>query len=1076
MHSRKIAAALLGVAIISFSMLNAQQQKKDWENEKVFEINKLPARATSYSYTSVEDALSGDRERSRLVSLNGKWMFNFVEDDELRPVDFCAMDFKGGEEWKDIPVPSNWELEGYGQPIYTNSDYPFSPDVLETWPKINRPRPPYIYRDNPVGSYYRDFNLPDGWEDQRVILHFGGVSSAFYCWVNGKQVGYSQGSRLPAEFDVSTLVKHGKNRVAVQVFRWSDGSYLEDQDMWRLSGIHREVMLMAEPKVALKDFFVKTTLDAEYKDARLEIRPRVCAYNVLNPEEWKLKAMLYDADGQPVLDLAMEVDLDKIWNEKHPQRDVVKFALMEAQVRRPLLWSAEKPHLYILVFTLEDPGGKLVEARSVKIGFRKIKTSERGELLVNGKSVKLKGVDRHDHDHEHGKALTREDMEQDIKLLKQFNFNAIRTSHYPNDPYMLDLCDEYGIYVMDEANMECHGAVGLIPQSPTWPFAILSRHVRMVERDKNHPSVIFWSMGNECGTGPAFAASAGWIRDYDPTRLIHYEGAQGDPTSPAYKEGQGALKLALNPDDRPYVDVISRMYSPLEDLEAMSSALHVKRPIVLCEYVHAMGNSIGNYGEYWDLIWERPNLIGGFIWDMIDQGLEAKNGSGEKYLAYGGDFGDIPNDGNFCINGVFTSDRKPHPHAWEVKYINQPVVFEAVDAEEGRVRVISRYNFTNLEDFEIRWSISGNGEQISSGKINTPNLEPGGSTVLDVPLSWKRNEPGVEYFLRMSLHEKEDRFWCEKGYEIAYQQIALESKEAPAGMEEVPEQDLTVHDNGGEIVISSLEFSATFSREDGSMTDYMRKGKKILEAPLQANFWRPQNDNDERGTRTHLTKKIWKDLSGNLKTGRVEVEDKNSKTVLVHVERSFGDKVKLTVDYKVVASGKVIVKYHLDADKDLPSMLRVGMTAGITGDYVNLAYYGKGPWDNYIDRNRGAEVALYRVKSDDIWYDYVKPQFSGNRTEVRWMEMKPDGRKSAGIRFDSPEHFEFSLWPYDAEQLDKALHPYELVPSGFYTLNLDLIQMGVGGTDSWSMNARPIEKYRVPAGIYDFEFSISPLD
>ena len=681
MQNKKFAFSTVITALFSFSLLFSQGQSNDWENETVFEINKLPARATSYSYASVKDALKGDRKASKLVMLNGPWKFNFVKDDEQRPMDFFKEDFNG-KDWDYIPVPSNWEVEGYGQPIYTNSFYPFSPDVLDTWPRVNRPRPPYIYRDNPVGSYYRDFELPADWNEQRIILHFGGVSSAFYCWVNGNQVGYSQGSRLPAEFDISDFVKPGKNRLAVQVFRWCDGSYLEDQDMWRLSGIHREVMLMAEPKVALKDFFVKTILDAEYGDARLEIRPKVSAWGAKNLEEWKLSAVLHDAAGTPVPGVAMETDLNNIWNERHPQRDRVKFALMEAQVRRPMLWSAEKPHLYSLVFSLKDPEGKLVEARSVKVGFRKIEISEKGELLVNGKSIKLKGVNRHDHDHKHGKALTREDMEQDIALLKQFNFNSVRTSHYPNDPYVMDLCDKYGLYVMDEANMETHGTGGLIPQSPTWPYSIMSRHVRLVERDKNHPSVIFWSLGNECGTGPAFAASAGWIKDYDPTRLLHYEGAQGDHTARGYKEGKQGLSLVLNPDDAPFVDVISRMYATLEDLDAMSSALHVNRPIIMCEYVHAMGNSIGNYGEYWDMIWERSNLIGGYIWDMIDQGLETKNVFGEKYLAYGGDFKDVPNDGNFCINGVFTSDRKPHPHAWEVKYINQPVVFEAVDADE----------------------------------------------------------------------------------------------------------------------------------------------------------------------------------------------------------------------------------------------------------------------------------------------------------------------------------------------------------------------------------------------------------
>lgn len=1059
--------------------LSSQTLQKDWENPLVFEVNKMPARVTSYSYASAADALQGDRNLSRLMKLNGSWKFFFVEDDDQRSLDFFERDFKG-EDWEELPVPSNWELHGFGQAIYTNINYPFSPGILETWPEVVQPRPPKIHRNNPVGSYYRDFELPVGWKDQRVILHFGGVSSSFYCWVNGQLAGYSQGSRLPSEFDISELVSEGKNRIAVQVFRWSDGSYLEDQDMWRLSGIHREVLLLAEPRVSLWDFHVRTTLDEACADATLEIRPKVQARRAERLKDWKLEAMLYDPDGNPVLEKAMCSDLEAIWNEQHPQRGVVKFALMEAQVRRPKLWSAEHPALYTLVFTLKDPEGAVVEARSSRIGFRKIELSGKGELLINGVSVKLKGVNRHDHDHVLGKALTRDDMEKDIQLLKQYNFNALRTSHYPNDPHVLDLCDRYGLYVVDEANVESHGAVGVIPQAPNFIYAIMSRHVRMVERDKNHPSVIFWSLGNECGTGPAMAASSAWIRDFDPTRFIHYEGAQGDPSRKGYREG--GHDLPLNPDDPPYVDVLSRMYTPIEDLRAMSDALHVTRPIMLCEYVHAMGNSIGNYGEYWDLIWERSNLIGGFIWDMVDQGLLSTTDEGVDFLAYGGDFGDIPNDRNFCINGVFSSTREPNPHAWEVKYVNQPVRFETVDLESGKIRVINRFNFTNLADYEIRWSLRGDGQLISKGVLPNIRVAAREAAIVEVPFDLDEASTGMEVHLRMSVHEKQDRLWCKAGYELAYQQLALKrlNPAADAGedlndMAKEPDgKALALAEEGGKIRISGEAFTALVSQENGSLESYTLRGKELLRSPLVPNFWRPQTDNDELGIRTHESKHIWKEMATWLKTIQVEASTTGNGLVVITVEQEHEDKVSITTTYTLFPSGKVHVNFALEAHPDLPDMIRVGMTAGISGDFVELAYFGKGPWENYIDRNRGAEVGLYRAMTDQMWEDYVKPQSNGNRTEVRWLEFSMEGKKGASMRIQSPDQFEFSVWPYDAQQVDEALHPYDLQRNGYYTLNLDLIQMGVGGTDSWSQRARPLKKYRVPAGEYRFEFTLVP--
>ncbi|MFR9554351.1 MAG: glycoside hydrolase family 2 TIM barrel-domain containing protein, partial [Rikenellaceae bacterium] len=729
------------IALLLLSAVTLQQSfaQRDWENEQVFEKNKIEARVASYSYNSVDNALSGDRTKAAMVSLNGDWMFNFTEDDDNRPTDFITTDFAGGDGWKEIPVPSSWEMQGYGQPIYTNITYPFTPAkslaAKYDWRGPQPPMPPFIYRDNPVGSYYRDFEVPASWSGDDVVLHFGGVTSAFYVWVNGQMVGYSQDSCLDAEFDITKYIKSGNNRVAVQVFKWSDGSYLEDQDMWRLSGIHREVMLLRQPKISIKDMDIRATLDNTYSNGEIKIRPELW-YNGDGEslEGWTIEAQLYDDENIEVLPATLSCDVRAIFLQRYPQRDLPKFAFMESKVERPHKWSAESPYLYTLVLSVKSPDGKIAESRSQKIGFRKVEFDKENALLINGRRVELMGVNRHDHSPSAGKALTREDMEEDIKIIKQFNFNAVRTAHYPNDPYFLELCDKYGLYVMDEANIETHHLGGYLANQPKWAGAMLARITQMVERDKNHASVISWSLGNESGTGPIFAAAAGWIRDFDPSRFIHYEGAQGDPTHPHYVEGaEGCESSATyaNPDDAPYVDVISRMYPDLSQLIAQSDSPYINRPIMMCEYMHAMGNSMGGLSDYWEAIRSRPNLIGGFIWDLKDQGLEKIAPNGEMFYAYGGDFGDYPNDKHFCMNGVFTSDRKPNPHAWEAKYLFQPATFSLAD---GGVRIESRLSHSNLSQYDLKWSLFEDGKEIESGDMEAQNISAGDSNVIELPL------------------------------------------------------------------------------------------------------------------------------------------------------------------------------------------------------------------------------------------------------------------------------------------------------------------------------------------------------
>lgn len=1071
----------LSLLLLFFTMVSFSFAQNDWENEYVFEINKLKARVPAYSYLNAADALTFDRNKARVKSLNGIWKFNFVDKSEDRPSDFMNSDFKG-TGWNDIEVPSNWELKGYGQPIYTNIIYPFTPDILDPalkydWRGPQPPRPPKIYRDNPVGSYFRDFEVPTEWKDQSIIIHFGGVTSAFYIWVNGKKVGYSQGSCLAAEFDITEFVKSGSNRVAVQVFRWSDGSYLEDQDMWRLSGIHREVLLVAQPKISLNDFFVRTKFDTQLQDAKLEIRPSVWVMeNANNLKGWNISAQLYDAQNKLVLGEPMTVSVDKVYNERWPQRDITKFAMLETMVRCPRKWSAEDPYLYNLVFTVTNPKGEVVEARSKKIGFRKVEFSKSNELLINGKVVKIMGVNRHDHHPVNGKALTREDMRKDVQLMKQFNFNAVRTAHYPNDPYFYELCNEYGIYVMDEANVECHHLGSYIPQQPSWTAPILTRIMRMVERDKNEPSIISWSLGNEAGTGPAFAAAAAWIRDYDPSRFIHYEGAQGDPSDPHYIEGVAnemtQWETYANPDDLNYVDVLSRMYPDHSQLLNMSNSPHITRPIIMCEYMHAMGNSVGGLGEYWDMIRSKQNLIGGFIWDMIDQGLVKKNEEGKEFYAYGGDFGDIPNDRNFCMNGVFASDRTPNPHAWEAKYIFQPIVFEGADLHNAEVRIINRYVTTNLSNYEVRWEVAENGKMIQNGVLASLDLEAGASTVVKIPMKNIKFNPESEYFIRMSLHEKVDRLWCKKGYEIANEQIVLKDRQVPVSFVSNSKDKVTSQELEKEVIINGKGFSVAVSKTNGSLISYKVNGVEHIKAPLVPNFYRPVVDNDVRGANSKgfaKSKAEWANLVNIIKTNSVVLSNENDNSIKITVKQSLEDKVKLQIVYIVNAEGNVVVKMDMDADKNRADLIRYGMTMGVSNQLVNTTYYGKGPWENYNDRKRSAQVSEYSLKTNDVFYNYAYPQETGNRTDTRWLKLLVDNKKEGLIIKGNPV-FAFSVWPYSAKNIEAAKHPYNLKEQGFYTLNIDYLQTALGGTLSTRL-----PKYLMKSGKYSLEFSISVI-
>lgn len=1051
---------LFAYTLIGLLTNTAMANNKKIENPLLFSENKIKAHATFYSYENIEDAHSCDRSKSNaLLMLNGTWKFNYANSEEEVPENFFEADYNA-KAWNDIDVPSCWEMRGHGTPIYTNVYYPFP---------VN---PPFIERENPVGTYLREFTIPDHWQEKDVILHFGGVSSAFYLWVNGEYVGYSQGSRLPAEFDISSFLKKGKNKLAVKVYRWCDGSYLEDQDHWRMSGIHREVFLMARPKVRIEDFAVRTRLDQNYQHAQFQVRPEIANPHQNDLKNWVLDAQLLDANGKNILSQPMQLSAKQIVHEWYPQRDNVYFGMMEQEVKNPIKWTAENPYLYTMVLTLKDQNGKVIEAISSKVGFREIENKD-GMLLINGKAVKLKGVNRHDHSQINGKTVSRADMQKDVELLKQFNFNAVRTSHYPNDPYFYELCDRYGIYVIDEANIETHGAGGYFSNQQEWNYAFMDRVIRMVERDKNHPSIIYWSLGNESGCGPNHASASAWIKDFDPTRLVHYEGAQGDHEHLAYVKPGSKKKLAYmaNPTDPTYVDVISRMYPTPGQLEGLANSPYIHRPILMCEYAHAMGNSLGDLKAYWDLIYQYPNLIGGFIWDWMDQGILQTDEKGRDYWAYGGDFGDKPNDGNFCINGVVAPDQTPKPALWECKKVFQPIHTTEYDMENYEFTIFNRHHFINLSKYDLQWKLMANGKPIRKGKLKAPECLPGNSVQLHIPVGGIKYHHDQEYVLELNYLLRERQLWAESGHEIAWEQFVLSK---------VKEKEHTTNKGGLAIQeeldnckVSGKGFELQFNKTDGALNSCKIKGKEVLTQKLSPNFWRVPTDNDKGSGWMNKEILKWKDASEKLQLISWKVKHEAQAICIKGTYHLPVDSSTLELSYEITSGGKLNVNMILDKKSNRTWLPRFGMQCGISKEFAEVRFYGKGPHESYWDRKTGARLGLFSMKSDEIAYSYVRPQENGNRSDVRSLELISKKNK---LLVKGKPSFDFSIWPYSMKNLEKAEHMNELESAGFYVMNIDFKQFGLGGDDSWSSIAVAHPPYRLTEKSYRLSYTLQFID
>lgn len=1020
-----------------------------WENPQINGLNRLPASASSISFPDEKSALQVERNQSdRYKSLNGNWKFNWSATPELAPKDFENFNFEN-VDWGTIEVPSNWELKGHGMAIYTNMTYPFERN------------PPYIaHKDNPTGCYLTQFTIPEKWNGNQIILHFGAVASAMYVWVNGIEVGYSEDSFLPSAYNITPYLKSGKNTLAVKVLRWSDGSYLEDQDHWRLSGIQREVYLEATPKVSIADFFVNAVLSDDFKQGTLQVIPRITGVTENNAKGWKVKINLFDENKSLVASSVLR-EVEEIFkvekgNGFSQWGDPDKNILLP--LSSPKLWSAEYPNLYISTISLINPEGKVVEVRSNRVGFRKIELGSFG-LKVNGKKVLIQGANRHEFDQDNGKVLTYESMLQDIKLMKQFNFNAVRTSHYPNDERWYDLCDQYGIYVMDEANLETHGIGSYLSQHPDWTNAYLERAVRMVQRDKNHPSVIFWSIGNESGSGSNHAAMAGWIKSFDPSRPIHYEGAQ-------------ASERANEKFDPWYVDMYSRMYAKIPLMEDLANNGDT-RPVIYCEYAHSMGNSSGNLFKFWDAFKKHPRLIGGYVWDWVDQGLRMKTADGKTYWGYGGDHGEPINDDDFCLNGVVLPDRSVKAATWEFKKVMQNISINAVDALAGKFKVKNEFAFTPLNEFKATWDLQENGISIQHGILPNLNILPYESENIQIPFSKPELKPGAEYYLQIHFSLVSDKSWANAGHEVAWEEFKLPYEAIEKAKLFTNTAKLTTKQTANKIDIMGSNFSVSIDKQTGALNSYKYNQTEFIKQPLAPNFWRPETDNDRLcGTASRL--RVWENAANQRKINKVQVSSEVNNRVKVSITSVLPSQLgNLQTTYLIQNDGKVQVSNAITVANSAPEMVKMGMMMHIPNQFDKMEWFGRGPHESYQDKKTSAAVSRYVASVKNDYFSYPQPQESSNKVDVRWLQLT--NKEGVGIKITGQSLLSVSAIPYASDVIQKARHSYDLYPTDFINVNIDLKQMGIGGDDSWDKNGEPHPEFMLKDKMYEYTFVISPV-
>jgi beta-galactosidase len=1038
---------IFGLSILAKAQ-KADSSLPDWENPHVIGRHKLPGHATFMAFPTIQAALADTglgQSSPWYESLNGQWKFHWSKNPASLPKNFYQPSYSV-KNWPSIRVPGDWQLEGYGKPIYLNYRYPFQPNSK----KLDPPHIPQAF--DPVGLYRTTFRVSKNWVGRKVFIHFGGVRSAFYLWVNGHEVGYSEGSMAPAEFDLTPYLKKGQNVLAVEDIRWSDGSYLEDQDMWRYCGIFRRVYLFSTPLIHLRDFFVQASLTDLYKTGKLDITAHIHNYGHKMVKAPCLTVYLYNEKGQQIGSGPVAQDRPNIPLMAGTE-DIVR---LHAKIKNPRKWTAETPNLYKVVLVLKNALGKRLEVAKTLTGFRNIQIKD-GQFWVNGKSIKLKGVNFQDFDPRRGRAVSYKWILKDVRMMKRFNINAVRASHYPHDPRYYKLFDKYGIYVMDEANLESHGASyekeRLPGSDPAWTHACLSRVSRMVARDKNHPSVVIWSLGNEAGYGKNFAIMASYIRAVDPSRPIHYKGMNS------------------------VVDMNSRTYPTPQQLDSIARNPRLNKPFLMNEYAHSMGNSTGNLREYWNIIGSHKNLIGGFIWDWVDQGLVKKGKKGKIFWAYGGDYGAKPNDGNFNINGFILPDRTSQPAAFEVKKVYQYVHFSPKNLRKGQLWVENKYYRVNLSRYQLSWTLSRDGKVIQSGKLDTLHLTPGRKKLVHIPFKKPDLQPGVEYWLKISVRLRHATPWAKKGYIVAWGQFKMPySVPAPPAWNIQRMNPVHVKRASDNIEVSGSHFHLIIDRQTGNLASYVASGKQLISKPLVPHFWRASTDNDLAGDNgmAKLTE-AWKGAGRHHSVSSVDVKKQPGSKIKIIVRGNLpvGKSTYKTV-YTIYGNGIVNVDFRIKPLGDVPRYIPlVGMEMGIPKAYHWMTWYGRGPQANYSDKKTGTAVGRYSGRVDSLITNYVRPQANGNRCNVRWVAFT--NKKGDGLLVVGEPQLGISAWPYTLADLEKAAHIDDLPIRPNITLNINDKQEGVGGDDSWTKHARPLPKYRLTTSHpYRYQFYLMP--
>lgn len=1010
------------------------QSFKEWQDPEINAVNRAPMHANYFAYESTEAAIKGIKEKSsNFMTLNGTWKFNWVPNADARPTDFWQPEFND-KGWNAMPVPGVWELNGFGDPIYVNVGY--------AWREQFRNNPPQVPTvNNHVGSYRREITVPAHWKGKEIIAHFGSVTSNMYLWVNGKYVGYSEDSKMEAEFNLTPYLKPGqKNLIAFQVFRWCDGTYLEDQDFFRYSGVGRDCYLYARSKKQIADIRITPDLDAQYQNGSLAI-------NLTTKGRGEVELELFDANNQPVVTKSLNASGN---------------ISTTMEVASPNKWTAETPYLYTLRATLKE-GNKVLEVIPVKVSFRKVELKN-AQILVNGQPILIKGANRHEMDPDGGYVVSRERMIQDIQMMKMFNLNAVRTCHYPDNNLWYELCDQYGLYVVAEANIESHGmgyGKNTLAKREDYKKAHLERNQRNVQRCFNHPSVIIWSLGNEAGYGPNFEAAYDWVKAEDPSRAVQYEqaGTKGK------------------------TDIYCPMYAGYQWCENYSKDNKYQKPLIQCEYAHAMGNSQGGFKEYWDLVRKYPKFQGGFIWDFVDQSVRWPGKNGKMIYAYGGDFNRFDaSDINFCNNGLISPDRVPNPHAYEVRHFYQNIWTTPANLKNGEINIFNEYFFRDLSAYYLEWEMLKDGKSVRCGRIDNLNVQP--QQTAKVKLNLGETDTEAEWLLNISYKLKNNEDLLPAGYTVAKEQLTLNPYKAPSmqlGNCELSNTETVapeVQDNDRHyLIIGNDAFRIEFNRSNGYLTKYQIKGLDMIKegAILKPNFWRAPTDNDF-GAHIHRKYVAWKNPEIRLKSFKQRTENKQ-----VIVETAYempGVSAKLNLTYVINNEGAIKVTQKMTTDKKVKvsNMFRFGMQMQMPRSFETIEYYGRGPIENYIDRNHCTDLGIYRQSVTEQFYSYIRPQENGTKTDIRWWRMI--NKAGNGIEVVAASPFSASALHYTIESLDEGWskqqgHSPEVEEADLTNLCIDKIQAGLGCVNSWGSIALP--EYQVPYQDYEFTFILSPI-